>query len=56
MEAHEDWAKRPEVLELMRLMLAYPEADHSAAVCAVLDGPIVFFWGTLLACAALQNS
>ena len=41
MEAHEDWAKRPEVLELMRLMLAYPEADHSAAVCAVLDGPIL---------------
>ena len=54
MEAHEDWAKRPEVLELMRLMLAYPEADHSAAVCAVLDGTILLGHAVGLCRAAKQ--
>ena len=55
MEAHdEDFAKRPEVPELMRLMLAYPEADHSAAVCAVLDGPILLGHAVGLCRAAKQ--
>ena len=35
-EAHENWAKQPAVLNLMQLMLAFPEANHSSAVRGVL--------------------
>ena len=40
MEPHEDWAKHPDVQELLRYMLAYPDADHSTAVQAVLRGEL----------------
>ena len=40
MEPHEEWAKHPDVLELLRFMLSYPEADHSIAVAAVLRGEL----------------
>ena len=38
MEPHENWAKQPAVMNLMQLMLTYPEADHSSAVQGLLCG------------------
>ena len=38
MEPHENWVRQPAVMNLMQLMLTYPEADHSSAVQGLLCG------------------
>jgi len=40
-EPSEDWAKQDAVQKLMKLMLDYPEADHSEAVQGLLSGSLM---------------
>ena len=40
-EPHENWAKQLAVQKLMKLMLDYPEADHSDAVQGLLSGSLM---------------